>query len=59
MRPSKSSDRAPLLFQVMEYPELGMEAIWKIEVEDFPAFIVVDDKGNDFYAEVTTPVKLR
>jgi fumarate hydratase class I len=44
---------------LLEYPELGMEAIWKIEVEDFPAFIVVDDKGNDFYAEVTTPVKLR
>ena len=33
----------------MEYPELGMEAIWKIEVEDFPAFILVDDKGNDFF----------
>ena len=31
------------------YPELGMEAIWKIEVEDFPAFIVTDDKGNDFF----------
>ncbi|WP_420453800.1 fumarate hydratase [Ilumatobacter sp.] len=37
---------------VLEYPELGMEAIWKIEVEDFPAFVVVDDKGNDFYAQV-------
>jgi fumarate hydratase class I len=36
--------------EVLEYPELGMEAIWKIEVEDFPAFIVVDDKGNDFFA---------
>ena len=35
---------------VQEYEELGMEAIWRIEVEDFPAFIVVDDKGNDFYA---------
>jgi fumarate hydratase class I len=34
---------------VLEYPELGMEAVWKIEVRDFPAFIVVDDKGNDFY----------
>ena len=45
--------------EVLEYPELGMEAVWRIEVEDFPAFIVVDDKGNDFYAEVTTPVKLR
>ena len=37
--------------EVLEYPELGMEAVWKIEVEDFPAFIVVDDKGNDFFAE--------
>ena len=37
--------------EVQEYPELGMEAIWKIEVEDFPAFIVVDDKGNDFFAK--------
>ena len=35
-----------------------MEAVWRIEVEDFPAFIVVDDKGNDFFAEVTTPVAL-
>ncbi len=35
----------------LEYPELGMEAIWKIEVEDFPAFILVDDKGNDFFAD--------
>jgi fumarate hydratase class I len=37
--------------EVLEYPELGMEAIWRIEVEDFPAFIVVDDKGNDFFAD--------
>ncbi|MEX0429095.1 fumarate hydratase [Nocardioides sp. DS6] len=37
--------------EVLEYPELGMEAIWKIEVEDFPAFIVVDDKGNDFFTD--------
>jgi fumarate hydratase class I len=36
--------------ETIEYPELGMEAIWRIEVEDFPAFIVIDDKGNDFYA---------
>lgn len=36
--------------ECLEYPELGMEAVWKIEVEDFPAFIVVDDKGNDFFA---------
>ncbi|GAA0815114.1 fumarate hydratase [Spirilliplanes yamanashiensis] len=41
--------------EVLEYPELGMEAVWKIEVEDFPAFIVVDDKGEDFFAEVTKP----
>ena len=45
--------------EVLEYPELGMEAVWKIEVENFPAFIVIDDKGNDFYSEVTTPVRLR
>ena len=45
--------------EVLEYPELGMEAVWKIEVEDFPAFIVVDDKGNDFFQEVSTPVSLR
>ncbi len=44
---------------VLEYPELGMEAVWRIEVEDFPAFIVVDDKGNDFFQEVSTPVALR
>jgi len=37
--------------EVVEYPELGMEAIWRIEVVDFPAFIVVDDKGNDFFAD--------
>jgi fumarate hydratase class I len=36
--------------EVLEYPELGMEAVWKIEVKDFPAFILVDDKGNDFFA---------
>jgi len=38
--------------EVLEYPELGMEAVWKIEVKDFPAFIVVDDKGNDFFADL-------
>jgi fumarate hydratase, class I len=38
--------------EVLEYPELGMEAIWKIEVEDFHAFIVIDDKGNDFFKEL-------
>jgi len=44
--------------EVLEYPELGMEAVWKIEVEDFPAFIVVDDKGNDFFADLQpTPEK--
>ncbi|MEU9839115.1 fumarate hydratase [Actinomadura sp. NPDC048032] len=42
--------------EVLEYPELGMEAVWKIEVEDFPAFIVVDDKGEDFFADTTGPV---
>ncbi|CAK7020942.1 MAG: fumarate hydratase [Petrimonas sp.] len=41
--------------ECVEYPELGMEAIWKIEVEDFPAFILVDDKGNDFFKVVTQP----
>ena len=41
--------------ELLEYPELGMEAIWKIEVKDFPAFIVVDDKGNDFFADVSKP----
>ncbi len=38
--------------ECVEYPELGMEAIWKIEVEDFPAFILVDDKGNDFFQQI-------
>ena len=38
--------------ECVEYPELGMEAIWKIEVEDFPAFILVDDKGNDFFKQI-------
>ncbi|HAN70644.1 MAG TPA: fumarate hydratase, partial [Actinobacteria bacterium] len=37
--------------EVLDFPELGMEAVWRIEVEDFPAFVVVDDKGNDFFAE--------
>ena len=41
--------------EVLEYPELGMEAVWKIQVEDFPAFIVVDDKGNDFFDMVNKP----
>ncbi|HEY2520990.1 MAG TPA: fumarate hydratase [Streptosporangiaceae bacterium] len=41
--------------EVLEYPELGMEAVWKIEVRDFPAFIIVDDKGNDFFADPAGP----
>ena len=44
--------------EVLEYPELGMEAVWKIDVRDFPAFIVVDDKGNDFYEMVSRPVRV-
>lgn len=43
--------------ELLEYPELGMEAIWKIEVEDFPAFILVDDKGNDFFTEIAEKCK--
>jgi fumarate hydratase, class I len=42
--------------EVLEYPELGMEAVWRIEVQDFPAFIVVDDKGSDFYADTSGPL---
>jgi fumarate hydratase class I len=38
--------------EVVEYPELGMEAIWRIEVVDFPAFIIIDDKGNDFFKDL-------
>ena len=38
--------------EVLEYPELGMEAIWRIQVENFPAFIITDDKGNDFFSEL-------
>ncbi|CAN5533620.1 fumarate hydratase [soil metagenome] len=44
--------------EVLEYEELGMEAVWRIEVKDFPAFIIVDDKGHDFFAEVSRPVDL-
>ena len=43
---------------MLEYPELGMEAVWKIEVENFPAFIVVDDKGNDFFAATAKPTAM-
>jgi len=42
--------------EVIDFPELGMEAVWKINVVDFPAFVVVDDKGNDFFAETLRPV---
>ena len=42
--------------EVLEFEELGMEAVWKIEVEDFPAFIVIDDKGNDFFAHIHSPL---
>ena len=42
--------------EVLDFPELGMEAVWKIEVVNFPAFVVVDDKGNDFFAETLRPV---
>jgi fumarate hydratase class I len=38
--------------EVLDFPELGMEAVWKIEVENFPAFILVDDKGNDFFKKL-------
>ena len=41
--------------EVIDFADLGMEAVWRIEVEDFPAFVVVDDKGNDFFAETATP----
>ncbi len=44
--------------EVLDFEDLGMEAIWKIEVENFPAFIVVDDKGNDFFAEPATPLTI-
>ena len=49
---ARLADHSIRKVEVLEYPELGMEAIWKIEVEDFPAFIVVDDKGNDFFARL-------
>ena len=44
--------------ELLDYEELGMEAIWKIEVENFPAFIIIDDKGNDFYAEIRKPLSI-
>jgi len=48
----------PTKVEVLEYEELGMEAVWKIEVRDFPAFVVVDDKGNDFFSDVSRPIDL-
>ena len=44
--------------EVLDFEELGMEAVWKIDVVDFPAFIVVDDKGHDFYASTSTPLRI-
>ena len=44
--------------EVLDFEELGMEAVWKIDVVDFPAFIVVDDKGNDFFAETSKPLSI-
>jgi len=44
--------------EVLDFEELGMEAVWKIDVVDFPAFIVVDDKGNDFFAETMRPLTI-
>ena len=43
--------------EVLEYAELGMEAVWRIEVRNFPAFVVVDDKGNDFFGDINGPTK--
>jgi fumarate hydratase class I len=57
---ARLADHSITNVEVLEYPELGMEAIWKIQVKDFPAFIVTDDKGNDFYAQLmdTKPATL-
>ena len=57
---ARLADHSIRKVDVLEYPELGMEAIWRIEIEEFPAFIVVDDKGNDFYAQLmqTKPATL-
>ena len=49
---ARLADHSIRSVEVQEYPELGMEAIRRIEVEDFPAFIVTDNKGNDFYADM-------
>ncbi len=45
--------------EVIDFPELGMEAVWRIEVRDFPAFVIVDDKGNDFFADRMHPIATR
>jgi fumarate hydratase class I len=45
--------------ELLEFEELGMEAVWKIEVKNFPAFIIVDDKGNDFYASIAESAHLK
>ena len=57
---ARLADHSIRKVEVLEYPELGMEAIWRIQVEDFPAFVVIDDKGNDFYAQLmeTKPATL-
>ena len=57
---ARLADHSIKKVEVLEYPELGMEAVWKIRIEDFPAFIVIDDKGNDFYAQLmaTKPASL-
>ena len=57
---ARLADHSITRVEVLEYPELGMEAIWKIQVKDFPAFIVTDDKGNDFYTQLmdTKPATL-
>ncbi len=52
---ARLADHSITRVEVVEYEELGMEAIWRIEVEDFPAFIVIDDKGHDFYADLAGP----
>ena len=49
---ARLADHSIKKVEVIEYEELGMEAVWRIDVEDFPAFIVIDDKGNDFYSDL-------
>jgi fumarate hydratase class I len=60
---ARLADHSIKRVEVQEYEEFGMEAIWRIEVEDFPAFIVTDDKGNDFYADLlkrpTAPLQIQ